>query len=130
MKAVQIRPQSGLSLGTLGTAQYRAGDWEAAIESLERSVKLKTGRSVSHTGFFLAMAHWQLGHQEEAHRQYEKSVEWLEKNKAALEKNRAAGEELERFRAEAAELLGIKPDNPTLQETSPPPAGKGGAPSQ
>ena len=46
------------------------------------------------------MAHWQLGHQDEARRCYDKSVEWMEKHGQA-------NEELKRFRAEAAELLGI-----------------------
>ena len=46
------------------------------------------------------MAHWQVGNKEEARRWYDKAVEWMEKNKPD-------DEELRRFRAEAAELLGI-----------------------
>ncbi len=58
--------------------------------------------------FFLAMAHWQRGDQEKARRWYEKAAEWMDKNKPE-------NEELTRFRAEAAELLGV---------TETPPEGK------
>ena len=50
--------------------------------------------------FFLAMAEWQLGNKGAAREWYEKSVEWMDKNASA-------NEELTRFRAEAAELLGV-----------------------
>ena len=46
------------------------------------------------------MAHWQLGHKDEARTWYDKAVEWMDKNQP---KN----EELLRFRDEAAKLLGI-----------------------
>jgi hypothetical protein len=51
--------------------------------------------------FFLAMAHWQLGHKEEARKWYDRAVEWMQKNKPN-------DEALHRFRAEAAMLLGMK----------------------
>ena len=62
---------------------------------------------MAHNGFFLAMAHWQLGHKEEARRQYDKSVGWMENS----ENSESNADELIRFRAEAAELLGIPTDN-------------------
>ena len=80
-------------------AQYRAGEWQAAIEALEKSMELRKGGDAV-DWFFLAMAHWQLGHKDEARKWYDKAVEWMDKNQP---KN----EELLRFRAEAAELLGI-----------------------
>ena len=46
------------------------------------------------------MAHWQLGDKEQARKQYDHAVQWMEKNKRQ-------DEELLRFRAEAAELLMI-----------------------
>jgi hypothetical protein len=50
--------------------------------------------------FFLAMAHWQLGHRDEARKWYVKAIEWMD--------NYLPGDKaLRRFRAEAAELLGI-----------------------
>ena len=47
------------------------------------------------------MAHWQLGDKPQARSWYDKAVPWMEKNQP---KN----EELVRFRAEAAALLGVK----------------------
>ena len=52
-------------------------------------------------GFFLAMAHWQLGEKDKAREWFDKAVKWMDKGK----KDDA---ELKRFRAEAAELLGAK----------------------
>ena len=50
--------------------------------------------------FFLAMADWKLGNKDAARVWYDKALEWMEKNDPA-------NEELIRFRAEAAELLGL-----------------------
>ena len=50
--------------------------------------------------FFLAMAHWRLGEKDKAREWYDRAVRWMDKNPS---KN----EELRRFRAEAAELLGL-----------------------
>ena len=86
---------------TLGTALYRAGDWKAAIETLERADQLQGGKRLSGNAFFLAMAHWQLGNKDEARKWYDRAVEWMDKNQP---KN----EELRRFRAEAAELLEVE----------------------
>ena len=81
-------------------AQYRAGDWKEAIAALEKSTSFAPRRRWLNW-FFLAMAHWQLGDKDEARKWYDKGVEWMDKNQP---KN----EELRRFRAEAAELLGIE----------------------
>jgi hypothetical protein len=59
--------------------------------------------------YFLSMAHWQLGHKEEARKWYDKAVEWTEKNNPKEE-------DLPRFRAEAAELLGIPLKPPAAKE--------------
>ncbi len=50
--------------------------------------------------FFLAMAQWNLGEKEEARKWYDQAVEWMETKQPD-------DKELARFRAEAAELLGI-----------------------
>jgi WD40 repeat protein/tRNA A-37 threonylcarbamoyl transferase component Bud32/Tfp pilus assembly protein PilF len=95
-KAVNLSPQ-WMCWNTLAVAQYRAGQWKAAIESLDKSMEL--GETVT-DWFFLAMAHWRLGHKDEARQWYRKAVEWTEKNKCD-------DEELRLFRNEAAELLGM-----------------------
>ena len=65
------------------------------------------------------MAHWQLGDKEQARKQYDHAVQWMEKNKRQ-------DEELLRFRVEAARLLMIaEPSNteniPTKDEKKSPP---------
>jgi hypothetical protein len=49
---------------------------------------------------FLAMTHWQLGERDEARQWYGKAVEWIEKHQSD-------DDQLRRFRAEAAQLLGV-----------------------
>jgi tetratricopeptide (TPR) repeat protein len=80
----------------LGVAQYRAGDWRAAEEALEKACEMQGGKDPAHL-FFLAMTYWQLGRRDEALRDYDEAATWLE------EKTR--GEDQYRFRDEAAELI-------------------------
>lgn len=98
-KAVDKKPKNGGYWNTLGVAHYRAGDWKAGIHALEKSMELRKGGG-SEDWFFLAMAHWQLGRKDKARNYYDKAVEWMDKNKPK-------DEELGRFRAETAGLLGI-----------------------
>jgi WD40 repeat protein len=88
---------------TLGVAQYRAGAWGEAIDALSQSVEQRGGGD-AFDWFFLAMAHWQKDDQEESLRWYHKAARWMDTN-------RSTNEELARFRAEAATLLGLR--NPT-----------------
>lgn len=88
----------GLFWRTLGVASYRAGDWKAAIRAFERSMKLRSGGDAS-DWFFLAMAHWQMGRRDEASQWYNRAVQ-------SMEINQPRDDELSRFRAEAAALLG------------------------
>jgi WD40 repeat protein/serine/threonine protein kinase/Flp pilus assembly protein TadD len=99
-KAVELAPKEGNHLNTLGAANYRAGDWKAAIAALEKSMERRKGGD-SFDWFFLAMSHWKLGQKNQAREWYDKAVLWMEKNQP---KN----DELHRFRAEAAEVLGVK----------------------
>jgi tetratricopeptide (TPR) repeat protein len=126
---VQKAPEKKFAWNTLGAAYSRAGDWNNAISALERSMDMGYGGGVAHDFFFLAMAHWQLGkaagsgqgaggegekttapeqarHRQEARKWYDRGVAWMETHQP---KN----EELMRFRAEAAELLGIKEPPPS-----------------
>ncbi|MEX2288685.1 MAG: tetratricopeptide repeat protein, partial [Planctomycetaceae bacterium] len=89
--------------------QYRriAGDWNAAIEGLGKSLELRNG-SAGIDGFFLAIAHQQLGHHDEARKWYDQAVAWMEKNQPH-------DEQLRRFRTEAEELLKITEEKPTTK---------------
>jgi Flp pilus assembly protein TadD len=98
-KAVELAPGAGMILNTLGVAQYRNGDWKAAVEALMKSVQLRKGGN-SFDFFFLAMAHWQLDDKDKARAWYDQAVTWMDKNKPQ-------DADLKRFRAEATALLGL-----------------------
>ncbi len=97
-KAALLAPKDGKIQNTLGVAHYRAGDCQAAVAALAKSNELLGGQELSFNAFFLAMAHWRLGNQEEAHKWQDQAVQWMDKNKPQ-------NEELLRFRTETAELL-------------------------
>jgi tetratricopeptide (TPR) repeat protein len=99
-RAVDLESHDGNSWNTLGVAQYRAGEWQAAIDALGKSMELRGGGD-AWDWFFLAMAHWQLGNKDEARKWYDQGVQWMEKNKPE-------DEELRRFREEAAKLLKVE----------------------
>jgi tetratricopeptide (TPR) repeat protein len=110
-QATKLAPQDGNIWNTLGVAQYRAGNWPAVIEALGKSNELRRGGDASDF-FFLAMAHWQLGHKEEAGKWYDQAVVWMETNNPN-------NEELCRFRAEATELLGLVAPTKLLEGQQP-----------
>jgi tetratricopeptide (TPR) repeat protein len=114
-KAVALAPNEGTIANTLGAALYRAGSWKEAIATLEKSLLLRNGGD-SFDYFFLAMAHHQLGNHAEARRWYDRAVQWMDQNAPK-------DDELLRFRAEAAELLGVTEDQrPAGHRPMPPPA--------
>jgi serine/threonine-protein kinase len=99
-RATTLAPNDAGNWNTLGVAQYRNGNSAAAIESLTRSINLGKG-GMGTDFFFIAMAHWQLGHKDQAAESYQKAVQWMEKSQPK-------DEELFRFRAEAAALLDVE----------------------
>jgi tetratricopeptide (TPR) repeat protein len=99
-KAVRSDPRGRPCWNTLGVALYRTGRWKGATQAFKKSMALGQGGDAS-DWFFLAMTCWQLGEKGEARRWFAGAVAWAEKN--------APGdEELRRFRADAAALLGVK----------------------
>jgi tetratricopeptide (TPR) repeat protein len=114
--AVKLAPDLGNIWNTLGVAHYYAGNYQAAIEALNKSVELRHGGD-STDWFFLAMAEWQLGNKDAARKWYDKAIDWMDNNDPT-------NEELIRFRAEAAELLsGSQPaadrSPPVVEATQP-----------
>jgi serine/threonine protein kinase/WD40 repeat protein len=99
-EAVELAPNEGTIWNTLGVAHYRAEEWKVAIAALTKSMELRKGGD-SFDWYFLAMGHWQLEQKEEARKWYDQAVAWMNKHQPQ-------NEELRRFRAEAAELLGIE----------------------
>jgi serine/threonine protein kinase/Tfp pilus assembly protein PilF len=106
-KAVQLAPGLGEVWNTLGVARYRAGDWKGAIAALQQSMALRNGGD-SFDWFFLAMAQWQQNEQGEARDWYHRAVRWMETYNPE-------NTELRRFRAEAAELMGPRPEADPLK---------------
>jgi Flp pilus assembly protein TadD len=110
-RATELAPREGSYWNTLGVAQYRAGQWQAAIAALERSMALQNGGDAI-DWLFLAMANWQLGHKGEARKWYTKATKWIDKNKSQ-------DEDLGRIRAEARAFFEPKDqDAPSKPKTS------------
>ncbi|MCZ6787687.1 MAG: rhomboid family intramembrane serine protease [Planctomycetota bacterium] len=99
LEAFKAEPKDAATMDTLGTALYRLGKSQAALEALEKAMAMRS-EDAEVSAFFRAMVHWQLGQKDEARRWYERGVAWQEKH-------RPDDEEQKRFRAEAAELLGV-----------------------
>jgi len=97
--AVKLAPKEGDFWNTLGVALYRADDWRGALEALGKSTQLQ-GENVIDS-FFQAMAHWQIGDKERARTCYDRAAR-------LMHKKQANHEELRRFRAEAARVLGLE----------------------
>jgi tetratricopeptide (TPR) repeat protein len=97
-KAVALAPDDGDCRVTLGVAQYRAGDWKAAREALEKAMPLRKGGDCA-GWFFLALVHWRLGDRADARTWYDKADQWMKTHHHP---------DWPRLRTEAAELLGVK----------------------
>jgi tetratricopeptide (TPR) repeat protein len=68
-RALELAPEDPDVLNTLGVALYRAGRFDECLATLRRSDELGRARRDSRQAAdvaFLAMAHWKLGHAEEA----------------------------------------------------------------
>ncbi len=77
-RAVALLPNAS-HWNTLGVAQYRAGNWKACAEALQKSMALSKGGDAN-DWFFLAMARWQLGDKTDSRKWYDRAVPWMEKN--------------------------------------------------
>jgi len=114
---VRQAPRNGLFWNTLGVACCRAGDWDAALAPLERSVELCAGGD-SNDWFFLVMACCKRGQRGQA-------LTWLDRAEQWMEKNRPQDRELKRFRAEAVALIKHSGPPPSTTCLSPAPARPG-----
>ncbi len=105
-KAVEIDPTDSNLQNTLGIAHYRAGNWQDAINALRKAEELNPHDYFGFNAFFLSMAYWQIGQQEEARRWYDQGVAWLDEF-AVARISKGEIDELQRFRDEAATLLKV-----------------------
>jgi tetratricopeptide (TPR) repeat protein len=106
-RAVELAPNSHPPWRTLGSAQYRNGNWSAAVDSLQNAIRLDHG-DAPFDWFFLAMAYWKLGNREQARQSFDQGVKVIKGKRYPLLAH-------QRSRAEAAALLGI-PERPTSKD--------------
>jgi tetratricopeptide (TPR) repeat protein len=76
-KAAEVNPNCATYWNTLGVAHYRAGDFSSAIATLSRAMDLTEG-GTAFDHVFLAMAHAQLGDQEQAEHWLDRARLWME----------------------------------------------------
>ncbi len=105
-RAVDLSPNQGCNLNTLGVAQYRAGRNAEAVAPLERSLAVNRGEFAAFDLFFLAMAHHWLGHRAAARECFDRAVRWQSGQKNLSDQQT---HELANFRAEAQALLDRPP---------------------
>jgi Flp pilus assembly protein TadD len=70
--AINHSPENGAFWTTLGVAQFRQGQWQAAVVSLENADRIYQCRDEG-TLWFLAMAKWRLGDKEGARTYYDRA---------------------------------------------------------
>jgi serine/threonine protein kinase/WD40 repeat protein/Tfp pilus assembly protein PilF len=99
-KAVHLSPNTGNYRNTLGVAHYRLGQFEAAVDELQRAIQEANADDL----FFLAMAYHHLGEAAKARDYYDQALRWWRSQKE-LTPFRVT--ELTNFRTEADALLGI-----------------------
>ncbi|HJZ92246.1 MAG TPA: protein kinase [Gemmataceae bacterium] len=102
----------------LGVARLRAGDLSGAITALEKANHLSGGGG-PYEWFFQAMAHWHLNDPLKARHWYDRAARWMTDNPKWLVDNPVKKEELQRFQAEAATLLGVDDSPRPATEAGP-----------
>jgi WD40 repeat protein/serine/threonine protein kinase/tetratricopeptide (TPR) repeat protein len=80
-QAVAASPQNPYVLKTLGAALYRASRYADAIKKLEEAIRLQKSEGTPEDWLFLAPAHQQLKHAEEARKWLAKAQQWLDQAK-------------------------------------------------
>jgi Flp pilus assembly protein TadD len=71
-KAAKARPDDAEIIDSMGWALYLSGDYEGAVEHLEKAVELLPGDATVNS--HLGDAYWRLGHKTEARYQWERSL--------------------------------------------------------
>jgi eukaryotic-like serine/threonine-protein kinase len=97
-KAVALAPGSAKYRNTLGVAQFRAGFFSSAIETLEKNLAAGEGRTDPIDLFYLAMARRKLGDVAGARADFERAVRWRRDHPDL-------SRELDAFQAEAESIL-------------------------
>jgi tetratricopeptide (TPR) repeat protein len=98
-KAIELNPRSVDAWRTLGIADYRMSDHAGAIDAFKTAMSLQKVNPLTEQ-LFMAMVHWKLGHEQQAR-------QWFERAARSMNDSGRRDDDLVRFRAEAAALLGI-----------------------
>ncbi|HJS08598.1 MAG TPA: serine/threonine-protein kinase [Pirellulales bacterium] len=78
----KLSPIAGGNWYLLAVALCRAGQWEEAVKAAEESLRLCSGEDGARW-LYLAMADWQLGRRDQAHKWYRQAALWIERNRRA-----------------------------------------------
>jgi tetratricopeptide (TPR) repeat protein len=102
-KMVERASADAVSWQALGWALYRTGAWKESVAAFHKSMDLQKDPRGGDSGqwFGLAADHGRMGNEAEARKWYGRAARWMDKN-APKDK------ELLRYRAEAAQVLGVK----------------------
>jgi serine/threonine protein kinase/WD40 repeat protein/Flp pilus assembly protein TadD len=103
-KAVRISPKDRNYRNTLGVVHFRLGQFDAAVDELQRAIQDNQGDAIADDLFFLAMSYHRLGDAAKARDNYDQALRWWRSQKE-LTPFRVT--ELTNFRAEADALLDI-----------------------
>jgi hypothetical protein len=113
-QVVATDPKKYAFVNTYGLILYRAGNHSEAIRILEVSMSLHGAGGTPYDWLFLAMAHYQLGHDAEAHHWLDLVGPWVERARRGSVKDRYIRTpltweqrlELDLFTREAKQLIG------------------------
>jgi serine/threonine-protein kinase len=108
-KALEREPGNTLCLNTFGVALYRNGRYPQAVVALEKSLAAGQGKYDGFDLYFLAACHARLGHAPRAKGCFDRAVQWQARQKDLAVQH---VEELQAFRAEAEQALGVSRGNP------------------
>jgi tetratricopeptide (TPR) repeat protein len=104
-KAVDLRPDEWVYLNTLGVVQYRLGQFQAAVTTMERGIQASKKEATAFDLFCLAMCQHQLGDRRKARDWYDKALVWSTTNRSGLPPQQSA--DLDALQVEAAGVLGV-----------------------
>ena len=99
-QALAQSPQQSAYWTTLGLAHYRAGEWQAALTAIDKSMALGADDACFRTGCSAHMIEWRRDDRQQAQAWYAKAATWLEHNPMT--------DELYHFRREASDMMGIQ----------------------
>ncbi|HET6325690.1 MAG TPA: protein kinase [Planctomycetaceae bacterium] len=100
-KAVAVEPRNKNNWNTLGVAYYRAGEYAASLQALDKSMMLGGGGD-GFDWFFVAMAQWKLHNAREAIDYLHRAQEWKQSEHVPPKDLFGADDEAQRLIVESA----------------------------